>query len=336
MHNIMAGLPFSDDEKFVGLLPTVPPSIYSTYIFFGHSAICYDTSRELAEVNKIKLPNNVIVVTFGDIGNTNTFELQFLLHELAKTRFDKEMLMDPLLDGDSIKSWINTRLKSQGLAEISLTVSIGVDIPKFFGIPFSYVNEKGTDTLFTSGLYELEIIEKDKWKEIEFPPEKPVPFGELQDKVFTPSPILPSEDKIDQFYKKPENQKGYPLSTWYDSFSNPTYDLILTPEKMFKIASEVPGQWHIFYIPSCRSLLATTEVSGAHTRLVTGLVTGALALERKKEEEASKIYVSERQQTLTKAFLNVLHGGGGRRRKRKVKKTSKRKVLRKRTTRKKR
>lgn len=266
-------------------------------LFFGHSGVSCTREKQniytVADIPKKQLPSNVLIVTFGLIGDTNSFALQEILQNLSKTD-NKNWLYDPITNFDNILEHVNTELLKETEEPVQMFLSMDTSVD-FRGIPFSYADnlEEGNyvgfrrpipgHEVYKSGLYSLNAVATD-----------PRPFTILKDSH--PAPVHPPEDVDGLFIKallptlddlEKTNRDPKTLRDWYRQFFGD--DLLITTDKLISIADGDTTKWHIFYLSACRSSMFTQNVARAAgiTRSGEQSVYNAEYIARKTEESLS-------------------------------------------------
>jgi hypothetical protein len=268
-----------------------PPDDESIIMFFGHSGI--DCTREIvsesfkvAKMTKTALTSNILTVSFGLAGNTNSFTVQEAVAELCHTE-NKVWLYDPITYFDNILEYVNGKLAEEADDPVDMFLSMG-SMLDFKGVPFSYVNniEPGNhgrrpkNQVYTSGVYNLKTVAADshEFSRIKDPDYKsPVHDVREIDELFSGA-LLPDVTKI--------NRDTKTLSKWYKEFEKH----MITTADLKSIAGSAPEKMHIFYLSACRVPEYSKNLAGmaAATRNSTIAEYGAMLAARKGEKKLTE------------------------------------------------
>jgi hypothetical protein len=268
--------------------PTATPR--SVYVFYGHGSneVCIKPGvvdnvslkhQTVAEYTTLTMPENVIVVGVGIIGEANYPSLQEAFRIVAGK--SPEILLDPVQNKELIESTLNhkmieVRKNFSELPEPKLYINDGRLFQKTFnfaGNVFTYdeASDGDPENVDKSGLYSLDALRKDT---------KPI-YGRLIGSNNTSSSFVPSSEQLKAlFYATDDSGKKiagseafYPsqheldtlissndptttLNNWSTIFN--TIPTTLEMPRLFDHALRNPGQLHIFYLPACRSPYEST------------------------------------------------------------------------------
>jgi len=225
--------------------PLIAPDGRTVYAFYGHGAVAVSPNFH---VKTVKLPRNVIVVSFGDVCNDNDHLLHEGFSKLAKDGAKNHYLLNPMDFGPSIIAELSKYdVTFTGLSLQIARGDMGQSTPAFLGVPFTTFNSNTKDPayknkVFRSGVYQLPQLARNP-NIIDIAEGARVSWEDIRT-LFTYA-NLPNLDGI-------TDRSAATLEQWYLRFVKKA---MITLEDFFRIAAGDPSKYHIFYILACRSAI---------------------------------------------------------------------------------
>jgi hypothetical protein len=275
------------------------PDETSVYVFLGHSSITcnrtvvpvagFGRDATVAEVVKTRVPNNVLIVSFGLAGEINPIYVQDILRSMSMAPKYRKWLLDPKRFFDDIRVNVNSRLKHVFGIEVPMYLSEGETLD-FKGTPFLYESSNG-GSVCKSGLYNLRSLQQF---------EDPLAFSALKAPIASPETIrdeifgegdkraiLPDFDDL-----KTLSSGDKTLAEWNSEFNEDHFTI--TTNKLSYLASKTREKIHIFYLPACRVPEFSTNVSSqrAKTRSAESAMEHAILEARAFENSQTKAILS--------------------------------------------
>jgi hypothetical protein len=288
-----------------------PPDETTVFGFFGHGQILLERGMgdhpegmhyqvPITRPISIQIPNNVIIVTFGNVCDTNTV---ILLREFQKLVTDKTVLdggitpsswlLDPIRYNEDILAYIK-----RGYSPATMQIERG-DLRQstsyFQGIPFTYTEEGSIPhQIFKSGLYDIKTL-RTQPRSIYYPTYSETNKMKSEDlNIIFEGATLPTADNINDIKERIQSSTNGELKKIYTIFANT--DFIVTLPKLYALADANPGKMYVFYFLACReqaSRLALNALSSTRAALrsaaTPAVVVGtnqARREERRRTEEA--------------------------------------------------
>jgi len=293
-----------------------PPDETSVYVFLGHSSITcnrtvvpvagFGRDTTVAEVVKTRIPNNVLIVSFGFAGEINPIYVQDILRSMSVSDDYRKWLLDPVKYYSHIFENVNSRLKHVFGIEVPMSLSTG-SMLDFKGTPFLY--EKQSESVCKSGLYNLESF-KQFVDPLAFSTlrKASASFVDIYD-IFGADgnkAVLPRHSEL---MTLTTNDKS--LSDWNNEFNEDRFTI--TTNKLSDLAMSRPEKKHIFYLPACRVPefdMNVTRHQGM-TRSASAATSSAISAARAFERSQTNAILDAQVYNEKGARAICGEGGGG-------------------------